>query len=56
MDGLNTTCAQSNRCGSGGFFPFGAEGLIRGTAKCFYAYIGELRRYLIPKIIFILDV
>ena len=25
MMGQNTTCAISNRCGSGGFTPFGAE-------------------------------
>lgn len=42
MNGLNTTCAQSGRCGNGDFAPFGIEGIIKGTAKCFYAYIGIL--------------
>lgn len=36
----NQSCGNSNRCGRGGFFPFGLQGVLNGAAKCFYAYIG----------------
>lgn len=27
-------------CGSGGFFPYGIAGVVKGAAVCFYGFIG----------------
>ncbi len=40
INGQNLTCEKSQRCGDGGFMPFGISGVLKGAAKCFYAYIG----------------
>ena len=32
----NQTCGTSKRCGSGGFFPFDFDGVVKGAAKCKY--------------------
>jgi hypothetical protein len=50
---VNATCESSKRCGSGGYVPFGLEGVIKGTAKCFYAYIGKKLKENIKKMNFL---
>jgi amino acid transporter len=44
-EGKNQTCETSERCGEGGFLAFGFSGIIRGAAKCFYAYIGIKKKH-----------
>jgi amino acid transporter len=45
--GVNHTCSSKEKCGSGGFMPFGFMGIINGAAKCFYAYIGILFYFIL---------
>jgi hypothetical protein len=41
LTGENQTCANLEKCGTGGFVPFGIKGIMEASAKCFYAYIGN---------------
>ena len=39
-EGRNLTEREIKQYGDGGFLPYGWEGVIRGAATAFYAYIG----------------